>query len=378
LAAAPEGPSAFQGIRFAVNLQFFAEDEKTEEATPRKKEEARKKGQVPRSVELTMLLTLLASFLLLGALGEYFVRTWLGYLMEALSPDMLNLDLAGGDGGKLLLWHLRTFMMFFLPLGFGCMAVGVLVNFLQVGVLFTTEPLKPRFDRISPIQGFQRMFSTRSVVELVKSLIKLGVSGVILWNSFRNEMMPHTERAMAMTGTEAIAGFWQILYNVALRIILALLVLGVLDYLYQRWEYAKSLRMTKKELKDEYKQLEGDPQIKSRIKQRQRQLAMRRMMQDVPKADVVITNPTHYAVALRYDAATMAAPQVVAKGEGYLAARIREIAEENKVPLVENPPLARAIYKAVDVGGFIPAELYQAVAEVLAFVYRLQRRKIHA
>lgn len=183
---------------------------------------------------------------------------------------------------------------------------------------------------------------------------------------------------MAMTGTEAIAGFWQILYNVALRIILALLVLGVLDYLYQRWEYAKSLRMTKKELKDEYKQLEGDPQIKSRIKQRQRQLAMRRMMQDVPKADVVITNPTHYAVALRYDAATMAAPQVVAKGEGYLAARIREIAEENKVPLVENPPLARAIYKAVDVGGFIPAELYQAVAEVLAFVYRLQRRKIHA
>lgn len=325
-----------------------------------------------------MLISLLAAFMLLGALGDYFIRTWARYFVQALSPEMLNLDLAGGDGGTLLLWHLRTFMLIFLPMGLGCMVVGILVNFLQVGAIFTTDPLRPRFDRINPLQGMKRLFSPRSFVELAKSLIKLGVAGTILWNSFRNEMMPFSERAMGMTGVTAIEGFWKILYNVSIRIILALLALGILDYFYQRWEHAKSLRMTKKELKDEYKQMEGDPQIKSRIKQRQRQMAMRRMMQDVPKADVVITNPTHFAIALRYDAATMSSPQVVAKGEGYMAARIREIAEENKVPLVENPPLARAIYKAVEVGGTIPAELYQAVAEVLAFVYRLRGRKVRS
>ena len=363
-------------VDLGFNLQFFADEEKTEDATPRKKEEARKKGQVPRSAELSTIITLLAAFVILRFLGDFILKQWLGYMQVSFSPDILNIDLGQDEGSHLFRWHLMTFLKVFLPTGFGCMVVGVLVNLMQTRGLFSLEPLKPKWDRINPLQGFKRLFSPRSLVELVKSLFKLGIVGYILWNSLRNELFPLSQRSVDMASTVVISSYWSLLHSISIRIIAALLLLAVLDYVYQRWEHKRSLKMTKKELKDEYKQTEGDPLIKSKIRQRQKQMAMRRMMQDVPKADVIITNPTHYAVALGYDGGTMGAPQVLAKGEGFIAARIREIASENGVPLVENPPLARAIYKAVDVGEFIPAHLYQAVAEVLAFVYKLRKKKV--
>lgn len=370
-----EGHVPHEGIKHRFALQFFADEEKTEEPTPRKKEEARKKGQVPRSTELSTILTLLAAFIVLRVLGDFLLRTWVQYMRQALSPDMLNLKFSDGENGTLFIWHLRIFLQFFLPIGLGCMVVGVLINFLQTGGLFSLDPIKPKFDRINPLQGIKKLFSPRSLVELAKSLFKLGIVGYILWNSLRNELFPLSQSALNMSSTAIVTHYWDLLHRIVIRIILTLLVLAVFDYVYQRWEHRKSLRMTKKELKDEYKQMEGDPQIKAKIRQRQRQMAMRRMMQDVPKADVIITNPTHFAIALKYDGTSMSAPQVLAKGEGFIAARIREIASEKEIPLVENPPLAQALYKAVEVGDFVPAHLYQAVAEVLAFVYRLKKKK---
>jgi flagellar biosynthetic protein FlhB len=368
----------FPSVKISFDLQLFADEEKTEEATPRKKEEARKKGQVPRSAELSMIVTLLASILILKALGGYFIQTWINFMKQSLSPGFLNLQIADGEGAGLFQWNFKFFLQFFLPLGVGVMLIGVLVNFLQSGALFSTEPLRPKWDRVNPLQGFKRLFSPRSVVELAKSIIKLGIVGFIFWGAMRNEILPWTEKSGRMSVVAIAEGFWNILYQVSIRMIMALLILAVLDYIYQRWEYRKSLRMSKKEVRDEFKQQEGDPLIKNKIRQRQRQMAMRRMMQDVPKADVIITNPTHFAVALQYDASQMSSPKVLAKGEDFLAAKIREIATENDVPIVENPPLARALYKAVDIGEFIPADLYQAVAEVLAFVYRLREKRSRA
>ncbi|HEX2954005.1 MAG TPA: flagellar biosynthesis protein FlhB [Bacillota bacterium] len=370
--------SLLPSVKFVFDLQFFADEEKTEEATPRKKEEARKKGQVPRSAELNMIITLLASFLIMKALGGHLIQAWINFMKQSLSPGLLNMQIAEGEGAGLFQWNFQFFLQFFLPLGVGVMVIGVLVNFVQSGALFSTEPLRPKWDRINPLQGFKRLFSPRSVVELAKSVLKLGIVGYILWSAMRNEILPWSVKSADLPAVSIAEGYWNLLYQVSIRMIMALLVLAVLDFVYQRWEYRKSLRMTKKEVRDEFKQQEGDPLIKSKIRQRQRQMAMRRMMQDVPKADVIITNPTHFAVALQYDPAKMSSPKVLAKGEDFLAAKIREIATANNVPIVENPPLARALYKAVDIGEFIPADLYQAVAEVLAFVYRLRKKRSRA
>lgn len=322
-----------------------------------------------------MILTLLSAFLIIQALGGYLLHMWVDYMHKALSPGMLNMKVGEGEGVGLFQWNVTFYLQFFLPLGVGCAIIAVLINFIQAGAVFSMDPLRPKWDRINPLQGFKRLFSPRSIVELAKSLIKLGIVGYILWGSLQNEILPWTEKSGHMPALAIAGGFWNILNGIIIRIISFLLVLAILDYIYQRWEYAKSLRMSKKEIRDEFKQMEGDPLIKNKIRQRQRQMAMRRMMQDVPKADVIITNPTHYAIALQYDASTMSAPKVLAKGEGFIAAKIREVAEENNVPIVENPPLARALFKAAEIGDSIPADLYQAVAEVLAFVYRLRRSR---
>jgi len=240
--------------------------------------------------------------------------------------------------------------------------------------LFTLEPLKPKFNRLNPIRGFQRLMSMQGLVELAKAALKLTVVGYVTYGTLRDNFGVLLQ-SLEQSPLKAATDIWRILYNVALKVCMLLLVVAVLDLYYQRYQHRKSLRMSKKEVKDEIKQQEGNPQIKGKIRQRQRQIAMRRMMQEVPKADVVITNPTHYAVALRYDARTMSAPVVVAKGEGFIAARIKEIAKEHNVAIVENKPLAQALYRTVEIGEVIPAKLFQAVAEVLAFVYRLRQNR---
>ena len=215
------------------------------------------------------------------------------------------------------------------------------MNLLQTGWLFTTETLKFKFDKLNPIAGFKRIFSPKSLVHLVKSVFKLVIVGWVIMGTYRKQALPLAELSLLTPSLQAVTRIWRMIINMIIRICLILLVLAIFDYMYQRYEYRRSLRMTKKEVKEEFKQAEGDPQVKGRIKQKQRQLAMRRMMQQVPKADVVITNPTHLAIALLYDEEKMTAPQVLAKGEGFIANKIKELAKENRIPVVENKPLAR-------------------------------------
>ncbi len=357
------------------NLQFFADEEKTEEATPRKRQRARQRGQVPRSSELSTVVTLLAGFMALRAGGSYLLQKMFLCFQSGFSSDRLNTYLDEANLAQLFNSTLHTVLGAFIPVGLSILTVGVLVNFLQTGGLFTLEPLKMKFDRLNPIAGLKRMFSPQKLVDLFKALFKIIGVFIIIWNTFKSRVFPIAETNVYYPPLELAGMIWQLMFTIVLRIILLLLALAVFDFYYQRYQHRKSLRMTKKEVKDEFKQTEGDPMIRNRIRQKQRQLAMRRMMQEVPKADVVITNPTRLAIAIKYEADKMTAPQVLAKGQGYIAAKIREIATEHQIPLVENKPLARTLYQTVEIGELIPPNLYQAVAEVLAFVYKLRQRR---
>jgi len=261
-----------------------------------------------------------------------------------------------------------------LPILFLALLCGLLINILQIGFLFTTKPLMPKLERISPIKGFKRIFSLKTLIELLKCLLKIIVMGLILYNDFKTLLTQFP----ALTGAEiytTFLGILRIAFRLALKMTLALAIIAAFDYLFQWWNYEKELRMTKQEVKDEYKLTEGDPQIKGRIKQKQRQMSAMRMMQQVPSADVVITNPTHYAVALSYKQGENEAPVVVAKGQDHLARKIKELAKEHHIELVENKALARSLYQFCDIGDEIPAEFYQAVADILVYVYQ-QKNKL--
>jgi flagellar biosynthesis protein FlhB len=245
---------------------------------------------------------------------------------------------------------------------------------LQTGFLFSTQALQPDFNKLNPLAGMKRFVSARGMVDTVKNIARLGIICYIVYSTIMGGY-PALLQGIRQDHMTYMAVIGDLLYRLTLRICAVLLVLAAGDYIYQRWSFEKSIRMTKEEVKQETKTTEGNPLIKSRIRARQRQMARQRMMQSVPAADVVITNPTHFAVALKYDATKMAAPQVVAKGGDHIALKIRQIAEENGVPIVENPPLARSLFKSVEVGHVIPMEFFGAVAEVLAFVYRLNKRR---
>ena len=369
-----DGIFGCEGQTYSFNLQFFAQDpDKTEEATPRRKQEARKKGQAPRSNELSTVVVLLALFIILNSLGKWFYKEFITYIEQCLSPGELVTELNESNLGNLLFRHCLVFLRLFLPLGLGALIIGLVINLVQVGPMFSMEPLRPKFSKLNPINGLQRLFSAHGFLELAKSIIKLVIVFYFAYSTIREHLFMFLDMFRQSPFDVALA-LWRIIYQVAMKICMFLLALAIFDYIYQRWEFRKSLRMTKREVKDEFKQTEGNPQIKNKIRQRQREIAMRRMMQDVPKADVVITNPTHLVIALRYDSTKMTAPVVVAKGEGFIAQKIKEIAAANDVVLVENKPLAQAIYKSVDIGEGIPENLFQAVAEVLAYVYRLKRK----
>ncbi|NLY91240.1 MAG: flagellar biosynthesis protein FlhB [Firmicutes bacterium] len=368
-----DGPGA--NLPFRWDLQFFADEEKTEEATPRKLQQARRRGQVPRSAELSTVVTLLAGFLVLKAGGSYLLRELYSYFRYSLASDRLNTYLDEISLANLFNHTVLTVATIFLPVGLAILVAGVMVNYLQTGGVFSLEPLKVKLDRINPLAGLKRMFSPQKWVDLLKALFKIGGVLLIIWNTFKGQVFPLAETNVLYPPLPLAGMIWQLMFTIVLRIVLLLLALAIFDFYYQRFQYRKSLRMTKKEVQDEFKQTEGDPRIKSRIRQKQRQLAMRRMMQDVPKADVVITNPTHLAIALKYEAEKMAAPKVLAKGEGYVAAKIKEVATEHRIPLVENKPLAQTLYRTVEIGELIPPHLYQAVAEVLAFVYKLRQKR---
>lgn len=356
-----------------VNLQLFADD-RTEKATPKKKQDARKKGQVLQSREITSALVLMFIFISLRLFGKNIYNELASYTRKALTeyPQKEELFTFGALSG-VFVDVVTVILKATGPILAIALLAGLIGGYAQVGFLFTMDALKMKFGKINPISGFKRIFSMHSAVELVKSIIKIAVIGYIGYSYLKGEQA----NVINLMGMDAIGiGVYigTVSINIAIRMCFALIVLGLLDYGYQWWEYEKNLKMSKQEVKEEYKQMEGNPEIKSKIKQKQRQMSMRRMLQDVPKADVVITNPTHFAVALKYLPEKSSAPVVTAKGQDFIAQRIKEVARENKVEIVENKPLARSLYDAVDIGGAIPPELYQAVAEVLAFVYSLKEK----
>ena len=362
------------------NLQFFAKEgmggEKTEPATAKKLQDARKEGQVAKSREIANGLGLLALFLVL----KFWVGNMGGQLLSLFSKTYNNIP------EVVTFWHgfmptndtrivFQNMMLDTVIICAPILIVGVIVAFLsdvaQVGWKPTGKPMQPKFSKINPISGFKRIFSVNSVVELIKSLLKIGLIVYICYGYLKDKW-PLLYILYDMSLMQAIGLAAETVTDLGIRISIVYMVIALADFVYQKVKFSQDMKMTKQEIKEEYKQQEGDPQIKGKIRQKMREVSQRRMMQNLPQADVVITNPTHYAVAIKYDPEVADAPLVIAKGEDYLAARIKEIAKENKIEIVENKPLARMLYANVDVGQAVPPELYQAVAEVLAFVYKLQ------
>ncbi|MDQ2085878.1 flagellar biosynthesis protein FlhB [Herbivorax sp. ANBcel31] len=356
-----------------VNLQKFADSgEKTEKATPKKRKKAREEGQVLQSKEMTSAIVLLCMFITLRISGSYMYEKILEVfkVFYTQSPKMEGLYTLDGIL-KVFSQAVVAYLKIIIPIFAVAFLTALITMYAQVGFLFTTKTLKFKLSKLNPLSGLKRIFSIRSLTELVKAIFKISVIGLIGFLYLRGEVV-NILKTMDMDVISIAAYIGVIGTNVAIRMCIAILILGVFDYMYQWWEYEKKLKMSKHEVKEEHKQSEGNPEIKSKIKQKQKQMSMKRMMQDIPDADVVITNPTHFAVAVKYDAKISDAPFVLAKGQDYIALRIKETAKENGVEIVENKPLARAIFTAVEIGEKVPPELYQAVAEVLAFVYGLK------
>jgi len=355
-----------------LDLQLFAH-EKTEKATPRKKREARNKGQVAKSSELPGALIVFFTFLALNTLGGLY-EDRLYSLFTVTFNEYMRWDVTLSNISVMFSQLIVQGILFVVPIFAIAMILAVLGNYIQFGFLFTTQPLKMKLSKLNPIQGFKQLFSMRSLVNLIKSLLKVIIIGSVVWSNLwgaRDKLL-----SLSLLPLEDVFRFaGGLTTKIGVQIGAVLVVLAILDYMYQRYEYNKQLRMTKQEVKDEFKKTEGDPLVKGRIREKQRRMAMMRMMQEVPKADVVITNPTHYAVALQYDATIMEEPKVIAKGVDYVALKIREVAQAHDIIIMENRPLARALYERTEIGQSIPVDLFQAVAEVLAYVYKVKGKR---
>lgn len=345
--------------------------ERTEDATPKRRMDARRKGTVAKSTDLTGALVLLALSLILPyALSRLGIET-----MQTIRSALVEIpsDFAPASLIEYVLIFLKPGIVLFITVAAIALTVGLAANFAQVGFVVSAESMAPSLEKLNPIQGFKRLFSARAGVEALKTIVKSLLFGYIAYSAIAGRWEEVIGLAW-LTPAAAASHVGSILHTVLLRVALVWLGLALLDYLFQRKQIDKQLRMTKDELKREMKDQETSPELKMVMAQRRRKLAKGRMMDRVKEADVVITNPQHYAVAVKYERSSMHAPMVVAKGADYLALRIRQVAQGARVPIVPNPPLARALYKKCEVGDFVPRDLFQAVAEVLAYVYRTLRR----
>ncbi len=362
------------------DLQFFAKDgpggEKTEPATDKKLRDARKEGQVAKSKEIGNAFGLLALFLVLKFYIGYMGNRFLGGFHSVYSqfPDYIKMY-----NGLVPTTSIRlavSSMIFDMLLIMGpILLIGVVVAFLcdvaQVKWRPTSKPLQPKFSKLNPIKGFKKIISKDSIVELIKSILKIGLIVYVVY-SYLKDKYSMIFLLYDISLNQAIGLIGKLVTDLGIRVSAIYLLIGFADFAYQKYKFKEDMKMTKQEVKDEFKDQEGDPQIKGKQRQRMREASQRRMMQKLPEADVVITNPTHYAVAIKYDPDEYEAPMVLAKGEDYLAQKIKDAAKEHHIEIVENKPLARMLYANVEVGELVPPELYQAVAEVLAFVYHLQ------
>lgn len=364
------------------NLQWFAKDgpggEKTEPATAKKLREAREDGKVAKSKEFTAAFDLIVLFLVLkifiSMVGGGFIGVY-QYVYKTM-PDFVEQIAINNSVHEVSIYLYTVIVMMFKMVapffGFG-LAVTLIVSILQVGWHVTKKPLMPKFDKINPINGMKRIFSKDALFELFKSILKIGIISCVAYSSIKDKA-DSIFILYDMSLNQALVFCGDVIISTGFKISLVYLVVGIADFIYQKYRFNEEMKMTKQEVKDEYKNTEGNPEIKGRQRQRMREASRRRMMQDVPKADVVITNPTHLAVAIKYDAEVSKAPIVLAKGEDYLAQKIREAAKEHNIEIVENKPLARMLYANVEIGEEIPPELYQAVAEILAMVYNMKNR----
>lgn len=364
------------------DLQWFAKDgpggEKTEPATAKKLRDAREEGKVAKSRELNSAMDLIALFLVLKVFISYVGK---GFLEEFSAVYNKMPEIVKGNGQGMSIHAadqlFRMSIIDSIKIMAPFLAVGVIVAFVvsivQVGWKVSTKPMQPKLDKFNPISGFKRMFSKESLFELFKSILKIALIAYVAYSCV-NQQKDNLFILYEIPLSQAIVLCGTIIIDTGLRISLVYLIVGILDWAYQKHRFNEEMKMTKQEVREEFKNTEGNPEIKSRQRSRMREASQRRMMQDVPKADVVITNPTHLSVAISYDSETAKAPVVLAKGEDYLAMKIREIAKENQIEIVENKPLARTLYATVDVGQEIPPELYQAVAEVLAMVYHMKNQ----
>lgn len=365
------------------NLQLFAKDgpggEKTEPATAKKLDDARKEGNVSKSKELVNAVTLIFAFFFLrsmiGGIGESIMSLYT-IMYERIPTYASNANEITINSAVFILGEmLKQLVQIILPFLVVGFVVSFLMDFIQIRWMVTTKPLKPKLSKLNPVKGVKRLFSKQSLMNLLKSMgIVIICTAVFLTSlgAFKDMLF----NLYGLSILDAITAIGDFIFNVAIKISSIYLIIGFADFAFQKWKFKEDMKMTKQEVKDEYKNQEGDPKVKAQQKSRMRQASMRRMMQQLPKADVVITNPTHFAVALMYDTKVASAPLVIAKGEDFLAQKIKEKARENNIEIVENKPLARALYQSVDIGGEVPEELYQAVAEVLAYVYNLRNKPV--
>ena len=350
--------------------------EKTERATSKKRRDARRKGQVRRSQDVNTAFCAIVMFGLLFAIWPWFVTQLTGIFTAQLSRDSIMMASGGLSYNEISALFVRLLLGFFgvmFPILGASFVAGVAINVLQIGFMFTTETMKFKPSKINPINGFKQLFSPRKLVDLTKNILKIILIGLVAYTDY----MSLLEKFGSYVGQDVYVSFIDIMrtaFLMALKMCIVMVFIAVAVFLYQWWKYEKDLKMTKQEVKDEYKMMEGDPKIKAKIKHKQLQMSSMRMMQQVPEADVVITNPTHYAVALAYKEKEQVAPVVVAKGQDYVAHKIREKAMENGIQIVENPPLAQSLFTMCDVYDEIPEDLFQAVADVLVFVYRQKGR----
>jgi len=347
-------------------------EERTEQPTPKRRREAREKGNVAKSTEINSVLVLLMGIIVLRIAGPW-IFDQVGSTIAKSFGMISNPQL---DQASIIVYFRSAVITFFkvaLPIALSIMVIGLLANILQIGFLLTTKPIIPKLDKIDPIAGTKRMFSIRSLVEAAKSILKMLIIAVVAYLTIKGEFVN-----LLSLGQTSVGAMWIFIlltgFKIVFRVALVLILLALFDYFYQRYEHEKKLKMTRQEVKEERKQLEGDPLVKSRIRSLQREMARRRMMEEVPKATVVVTNPTTLAIAIRYEITEMEAPLIVAKGKYIIAERMKSLARENDIPIVEDKLLARAMYDQVEPGDEIPIEFYNAVAEILAYVYKLQNK----
>lgn len=365
--------------QYPYNLQFFAKDgpggEKTEDATSKKLTDARKDGKVARSSDIIMAISLLGLFLMIKYYSLYLGGQFTGVFNRIYS--LISMEADDGSAERVLFsvigYAMRQILILVIPFFVLAFSVALIGNIAQVGWQISTKPMEPDFSKFNPVSGMKRLFSKDKVIELLKAVLKIGAVSYIVYSV----LIKRVDQLLILYNLglfQAVGLVGGLIVDLGIRISILFLAIAIFDIYYQRRKFKEDMKMTKQEVKDEYKNTEGDPQIKGKIRGKMREASQRRMMQELPKADVVITNPTHLAVAIRYDKDTAQAPVVIAKGADYIAEKIKTAARENEIEIVENKPLARMLYYNVEIGDEIPTELYQMVAEVLAYVYRLQNK----